>query len=59
MKAKDLAELLLQHPEFDVSIKVCTSMPTYDEPYGRYEVYSIDDVGYIDYSYNNIILGCL
>ena len=59
MKAKDLAELLLQHPEFDVSVKVCTSMPTYDEPYGKYEVYSIDDIEYVDCSYNNIVLGSL
>lgn len=50
MKAKDLAEELLKYPEFDVQVQVVTSMATYEHPYGKVEIRSIDDIYYIDQS---------
>lgn len=47
MKAKELAEELLNHPNFEVKALVCVGLPTYDEPYVKCEiceVYCVDEV---------------
>lgn len=41
MKAKELAEILLKYPDYDVEFDICTSMPTYDRPYPTYQSYKI------------------
>ena len=41
MKAKELAEILLKYPDYDVEFDICTSMPTYDYPYPTYQSYKI------------------
>ena len=47
MKAKELAEELLNHPNFEVKALVCVGLPTYDEPYAKCEiceVYGVDEI---------------
>lgn len=49
MKAKELAELLLKYPDFDIKIDICTERPTYDYPwinYTSFKVKGIEDIAY-------------
>ena len=54
MKAKELAEILLKHPDFDVEFDICTSMPTYDCPWPTYQSYKI--CGVSDVAYDSKVL---
>lgn len=56
MKAKELAGLLLQNPDFDV--KVCVvSKTTIDSPWPHYDFFDVDDIADVGYSSKEIVLG--
>lgn len=55
MKAKDLAELLLQHPDFDVNVVVMECTPSGLPDYKNLNVDGIADIGYSD---KVILLDC-
>lgn len=44
MKAKELAELLMENPDMEVAVDCCISCGTYDNPYSEHKSYDIDDV---------------
>lgn len=44
MKAKELAELLMENPDMEVAINCCVNTGTYDKPYPEYKSYEINDV---------------
>lgn len=44
MKAKELAELLMENPDMDVVVDCFVGGCTYDNPYPEHESYSVDDV---------------
>lgn len=44
MKSKELAEELLKYPNLDVVVRVCISAPTYDHPFGEYDMRYIDSI---------------
>lgn len=50
MKAKELAELLMENPDMEVAVNCCVSTGTYDNPYPEYKSYDINDV--------NVWCGC-
>lgn len=56
MKAKDLAELLLKNPDFDV--KVCVvSKTTMNHPWPHYDFFDVDNIADVGYSSKEIVLG--
>lgn len=56
MKAKELAEIFLEHPDFDVQVVCMTGGCTYNHPYPEYTTCEIDDVADIGYSSKVICL---
>lgn len=56
MKSKELAEELLKYPNLDVVVRVPISTPTYDHPYGEYDMQYIDYIGCASTEYNNVVI---
>lgn len=57
MKAKDLAELLLQYPEFEVQCIFCdTSKCTIDHPYPDYHSVNVCGIGDVGWSSKVVVL---
>lgn len=44
MKAKELAELLMENPDVEVMVDCCVGKSTYDNPYPQHKFYDVDDV---------------
>lgn len=44
MKAKELAELLMNNPDMEVFVDCCVNTGTYNNPYPEYKSYDINDV---------------
>lgn len=44
MKAKELAELLMENPDVEVIVDCCVYKSTYDNPYPIHKSYDIYDV---------------
>lgn len=59
MKAKELAELLLQYPDFDVQVSCLTGGCTLEHPYPEYTVYSVEGIEDIGHSNKVICLECV
>lgn len=59
MKAKDLAELLMKNPDFDVEACFCdVSKVSFDHPYVEYNYFPVEGISDIGYSDKVIILDC-
>lgn len=56
MKSKELAEELLKYPNLYVVVRVPISTPTYDHPYGEYDMQCIDYVGCATTEDNNVVI---
>lgn len=56
MKSKELAEELLKYPNLYVVVRVPISAPTYDHPYGEYDMRYIDYVGCATTIDNNVVI---
>lgn len=56
MKSKELAEELLKYPSLDVVVRIPISTPTYDHPYGKYDMQYIDYVGCASTIDNNVVI---
>jgi hypothetical protein len=57
MKAKELAELLLEHPDFDVRLILATqAVITPEKPWPEYRNLSVSGIGDIGYSSRVILL---
>lgn len=44
MKAKELAELLMENPDVEAMVDCCVVHSTYDNPYPIHKFYDVDDV---------------
>lgn len=59
MKAKELAELLLQHPDFEIEgILSDTSKCTSDCPFPNYSTFAITGIADVGYSDKVIVFRC-
>ena len=57
MKAKELAELLLEYPEFEVRLVLATqTIGTQEDPYPKYENLKVVGIGDISYVSNQLLL---
>jgi len=56
MKSKELVEELLKYPNLDVVVRVPISTPTYDHPYGKYDMQYIEHIGCASTIDNNVII---
>lgn len=48
MKARELAEKLMENPDMDIIVDCFIYRCTYDNPYPKHETYGIDDISVID-----------
>lgn len=55
MKAKELAELLMKTPDYEVKFRTY-ERTTWSHPFSLEKKYSVDDVGYVDNEQKEIIL---
>ena len=55
MKAKELAELLMQNPDMEVLVDCCINPITYDNPYPEYERCNINNVS-VERVWNGVVL---
>ena len=58
MKAKELADLLMTTPDYEVKIRT-HKRTTWDDPFPKHTDYDVDDVGYADEQKKMIILEVL
>ena len=56
MTAKELAEQLLKHPDFEVEFDIMTEKPTYDHPYVEYQSYKVIGIDSVANSCQVIVL---
>lgn len=57
MKAKELAEILLKYPDFDVVVTYADEPATWDNPYGHSVELYVDDYD-VSYTAKEIMLDC-
>lgn len=55
MKAKELADILLEHPDFDVVATYMDEPTTWDNPYGHFVELYVDGAD-VDYTEKEIML---
>lgn len=56
MKAKDLAEQLLQYPDFDVEFDIMTRPTTVDHPWAEIVSFKVCGIESIAYDYKVVVL---
>ena len=56
MKARELAQLLMQTPDYEVKV-VTHSQTTLDDPFPKYEEFIVDDINEVLDAKKEIILG--
>ena len=57
MKAKELAERLLENPDLDVELEICTRYPTYDNPWATFKSYKVNGVNVVAGEDGNELFG--
>lgn len=57
MKVKELAEILLEHPDFDVMAMYVDVPATWDNSYGHFVELYVDDVD-VSYTAKEVMLEC-
>lgn len=57
MKAGELAEILLKHPDFNVTATYMDEPATWDNPYGHFVELYVDGAD-VDYTTKEIALDC-
>ena len=58
MKAKELAELLMHNPDFEVQGMVYIGNATVDHPWPNWTTFTVDGIADIGYSEKIILLDC-
>ena len=59
MKAKELAELLMENPDVEVIVDCYVGGSTYDNPYPIYKSYDINDVNmYYGMHSSKLVIEC-
>lgn len=56
MKARELAQLLMQTPDYEVKV-VTHSRTTWDNPFPKYEEFIVDDIDEVIDATKEVILG--